>query len=341
MAASARGTRFLRSISALLVLLPLLSLGCTLQQFPQSSLHPQADYASQIQRLLEDLMFWVVVIFVLVEGALVVAVVRFRNRPGLPEPKMTHGHTGLEIGWTIAPAVILAFIAVPTVVTIFKTQSKPPAGALEVKVVGHQWWWEFQYPGLDITTASELHLPIGQPVAISLQTADVIHSFWFPAMGGKRDVIPTHTNAMWFTPEKIGTFPGQCAEFCGVSHANMRMKLMVQSREDFEAWVAAQKRPPVEPDSTSLAGKGRQVFLTAGCVACHTIAGISPGTIGPNLTHVGTRTSLAGALYPNTPEEMAKWIQDPPVRKPGSIMPKLGLAPDQIAAVVAYLQSLK
>ena len=176
---------------------------------------------------------------------------------------------------------------------------------------------------------------------MSLTTADVIHSFWFPAMGGKRDVIPARTNRMWFTPEAIGTYPGQCAELCGVSHANMRMKLMVQSREDFDAWVAEQQRPPVEPDSTSLAGQGKQVFLTMGCVACHTIAGVSPGTIGPNLTHVGTRTSIAGTLYPNTPQDMAKWIQDPPARKPGSIMPKLGLAPDQIAAVVAYLQSLK
>ena len=339
MAASARGTRFLRSISALLVLLPLLSLGCTLRQFPQSSLHPQADYASQIQRLLEDLMFWVVVIFVLVEGALVVAVVRFRNRPGLPEPKMTHGHTGLEIGWTIAPAVILAFIAVPTVVTIFKTQSKQPAGALEVKVVGHQWWWEFQYPGLDITTASELHVPIGQPVAISLQTADVIHSFWFPAMGGKRDVIPTHTNAMWFTPEKIGTFPGQCAEFCGVSHANMGMRVIVDAPEAFARWVAAQKTELAEP--AGLAAEGKAIFAGRACVGCHTIRGVSSGALGPDLTTFGSRHTLAAGLLPISVDNVVAWLKNPPAVKPDAKMPALGLTDEQARAVATYLIGLK
>ncbi|HEY3215654.1 MAG TPA: cytochrome c oxidase subunit II [Candidatus Eisenbacteria bacterium] len=340
MAAPSR-LRLLKLAPALLAVLPLLALGCTLNQFPQSTLHPRADYAWDIQRLLESLVFWVVVIFVLVEGALIVAVIRYRNRPGLAEPRMIHGHTGLEIGWTIAPAVVLAFIAVPTVMTIFKTQSQAPAGALEVRVIGHQWWWEFRYPEYGVTTASELHVPVGRPVSVSLETADVIHSFWFPAMGGKRDVIPSHVNRMWFSADTVGTFPGQCAELCGTSHANMRMKLMVQTPQEFEAWVAEQKQPPVEPDSASLAGKGKQVFLSAGCIACHTIEGVAPGTIGPNLTHVGSRTSLAGSIFPNTPEHMAKWIEDPPARKPGAIMPKLGLAPDQVTAVVAYLQSLK
>src|SRR5262249_54287909 len=144
-----------------------------------------------------------------------------------------HGHTGLEISWTIAPAVILAFIAVPTVATIFKTQGKAPAGALQVRVIGHQWWWEFQYPEYGVTTGSELHVPVGRTVLLSLETRDVIHSFWFPAMGGKRDVTPTHVNHIWFTASAVGTYPGQCAELCGVSHANMRMRLFVETPEQF------------------------------------------------------------------------------------------------------------
>src|SRR5262249_36631935 len=153
-------------------------------------------------------------------------------------------HTGLEVAWTIAPAVLLGFIAIPTVLTIFHTQANPPKGALEVKVVGHQWWWEFQYPKLGVVPANELHVPGHQAVLPRLETADVIHSFWFPAMGGKRDVVPAHTNQMWFTADTTGTFMGQCAELCGMSHANMRMRLVVETPEAFAAWIQSQKAPP-------------------------------------------------------------------------------------------------
>ena len=341
MTASPRRPWMIRILAALILLAPLVLFGCTTQDFPQSTLHPRADYAWDIQHLLENLLFWVALIFVLVETALIVVVVRFRNRPGLPEPKHVHGHTGLEIAWTIAPAIVLAFIAVPTVVTIFKTQAAAPAGALQVRVIGHQWWWEFRYPELNITTASEMHIPVGRPIAISLETADVIHAFWFPAMGGKRDVVPSRVNHMWFKADSVGTYMGQCAELCGTSHANMKKLLIVQTPEEFDAWVASQQRLPVEPDSTSAAARGKQVFMDAGCIACHYIEGVGPGVIGPNLNHVGSRRSLAGAVFDNTPENMAKWIENPPARKPGAIMPALGLQPDQITALVAYLQSLK
>jgi cytochrome c oxidase subunit 2 len=334
-------TLWLRLAAGFLILVSLVLCGCALQDYPQSTLHPHSDYAWSIQRLLETLVFWVVVIFVLVEGALIVTVVRFRNRPGAKEPKPVHGHTALEVAWTIAPALILAFVAVPTVLTIFRTQAKAPAGALQVKVIGHQWWWEFQYPEYGITTASELHIPVGRPVAVSLETADVIHSFWVPIVGGKRDVVPSHVNHIWFTADTVGVFPGQCAELCGVSHANMRMKMFVQTPEDFLAWTTGQSAAPIEPDSTSLAGRGKQVFLEVGCVACHTIRGISPGIIGPDLTHVGSRTSIAGSLYPNDAEHLANWLANPQLRKPGTTMLNLGLNPDQIAALVAYLHSLK
>jgi len=342
MAAPDRGAKWLRLCALLLGLLPLvLLLGCTLEQYPQSAMHPRSDYAIWLQDLLEGLVFWVVLIFVLVEGALIVAVIRFRARPGMPDPKPVHGHTGLEIAWTIAPALILAAVAVPTVATVFKTQSKAPAGALQVEVIGHQWWWEFRYPEYQITTANELHVPVGRTVSVSLATADVIHSFWFPAMGGKRDVVPARTNHMWFTPNSTGEFPGQCAELCGISHANMRMKLFVRTPEEFDAWVVAQRAGPAEPDTLSTEARGKQVFMTAGCVACHTINGVSNGVLGPNLTHVGGRSTIAAALFDNTPHELGKWIADPPARKPGTSMLKLPMSPDQLADLVAYLTSLK
>jgi len=340
---TARPQRALRSFAATaLALLPLILLGgCTLQQFPQSTLHPRADVANEVQSLLEQLVFWVVVIFVLVQGALIYAVVRFRARPGSPDPKPVHGNTALEIAWTIAPALILALVAVPTVLTIFHTQAKPPANGLQVKVIGHQWWWEFQYPDYGVTTGSEMHVPVNRPVVVSIESADVAHSFWFPAMGGKRDAIPGHTNRLWFTADSMGTYPGQCAELCGISHANMRMKLVVSSPEEFESWVAGQKGPAAEPAAGSLAATGKEAFAQSACIGCHTIQGISEGTIGPNLTHFGSRTTIAGAMYPNDADHLAKWVAEPDKRKPGTLMLNLGLTPEQVTALVAYLQSLK
>ena len=176
---------------------------------------------------------------------------------------------------------------------------------------------------------------------LSLETTDVIHNFWFPIVDAKHDVVPSRTNHIWFKADTVGVFPGQCAELCGISHANMHMKLFIDTQADFDAWVAAQQAPPVEPDSTSLAGKGKAMFLEVGCAACHTINGLTPGVIGPNLTHVGSRTSIAGSLYPNHVDEVSKWLANPQARKPGALMTNLGLNPDQIAALVAYLETLK
>lgn len=326
---------------ALMALVPFALAGCSLKEYPQSTLSPRSDYALTIDHVLHDLVFWVVVIFVVVWTLLIVAIIRFRARPGAPEPKPVHGNTFLEIAWTIAPAIILALVAVPTVLAIFKTQAAPPRDALHVRVVGHQWWWEFQYPDLGITTASELVVPVHRTVAVDVETADVIHSFWIPAMGGKRDAIPNHVNHMWFTPDSLGTYPGQCAELCGLSHANMHLLLHVRTPQEFEAWVAAQKAPPVQPDSGTLAWQGKQLYSQQACIGCHTIRGISGGAIGPNLTHFGSRTTIAGAMYANTHDNLARWIAEPDKRKPGSLMLNLGLKPDQVEKLVAYLESLK
>ena len=315
--------------------------GCTLEQYPQSTLTPHSDYGWAIEKLLEQQVFWVVVIFVVVQGVMLYAMIRFRSRPGAPDPKPIHGNTVLEIAWTIAPAIILALVAVPTVLTIYKTQAPPPPGSLHVRVIGHQWWWEFQYPDLGVTTASELHVPVGRPIAFDIETADVMHSFWFPAMGGKRDALPNRINHMFFTADTTGTFPGQCAELCGVSHANMRMRLMVSTPDAFDTWVAGQKALPATPDSTSIAAKGKALFSQSACVACHTITGVSAGTIGPNLTHVASRGMIEGETVANDPAHLSRWISNAPAMKPGSLMPNLALTQDQVTVLVAYLTSLK
>jgi cytochrome c oxidase subunit 2 len=347
----------LRLIAAVLAAIPILIGGCTLQDFPQTTFQPRSDFAGWIMGLNNQLILWSVIIFVLTQGLLIVAIVKFRARPDSPDPKPVHGHTVLEIAWTIAPAIILAIIAVPTVLTIYKTQNLPTRTDLRVKVTGHQWWWEFQYPQEGITTANEMHVPVGKTVVVDIASVDVIHSFWFPAIGGKRDAVPNHPNQMWFTPDSVGVYLGQCAEFCGLSHANMRMKLFVDSAEDYAAWVANQKLPPRDPGAApsdsvtvvaasapaagSLAAKGKEIYAESACIGCHTITGVSEGVIGPNLNHFASRTTFAGSIFPNDTENLGKWLADAPGRKPGSLMMNLGLTPEQITALVAYLQSLK
>ena len=227
----------------------------------------------------------------------------------------------------------------PTVKTIFEN-AKPTPGDIVVEVVGHQWWWEFRYPGLgNLVTANELHLPANRTVSLELKSADVIHSFWVPAFAGKKDLIPGRTNHLWFTPEKTGTYSGQCAEFCGASHANMMFKVVVQEPAEFEAWVAQQKAPVPPPDSTSLAARGLAVYQRGLCVACHTIDGVSPGVLGPNLNKVGSRTTIAAGMFPNDDAHMAAWLKNAPARKPGSLMVNMNLSDEDVAALVAYLRT--
>jgi cytochrome c oxidase subunit 2 len=315
--------------------------------FPQSTLRPTGDLTFSIDHLLRLIVWLAAGVFVVVEGLLVYAVIRFRARPaqaadqGTPAER-AHGNTVLEISWTLAPVVILTIVAVPTIQTIIQTEERNPPGALEVAVTGHQWWWEFHYPGDSIVTANELHIPVGRPIEVSITSADVIHSFWTPRIAAKRDAIPGRTNHVEFTADSVGTFPGQCAEFCGASHANMGLRVMVEDSASFAAWVADQERPPVPADSMSpLAQRGAALYKTTGCIACHTIRGISVGTLGPNLTHVGSRTTIAAGTLPNTAEGLARWLHDPPAVKPGSKMPSLGLNDDQVTALAAYLLSLK
>ena len=343
-----RGRSVTRAVAALLaVLAPVVLVACNGDPYPQSSLHPASDGATAIDDLYRQIVIWATVVFVVVEALVLYTVMRFRARPGQPEPAAVHGNTVIELLWTVAPAVILVFIAVPTMRTIFLLDGRTaPDGALEVEVVGHQWWWEFRYPALNVTTANELQRPEGRPVRLTMTSADVIHALWVPRLMGKRDAILGRNTRIVFTPDSAGTYLGQCAEFCGTSHANMRFRVMVDASGAFESWVAAQQGgvAPLDP-ADALVAEGdtafRRIRLPASnsCIACHAIQGVSGGVLGPNLTHVGSRTTIAGGILSNDSAGLARWLANPPGEKPGSLMPRIELTPREIAALVAYLES--
>lgn len=310
---------------------------------PPSPLNP----ASEVARDIADL-FWITfgiatVIFILVEGLLLYAIIRFRRRKPEVIPPKIHGSTPVEIAWTAAPALLLLIVFVLMVRTMGATAAppaEPPAEAIRVKVTSHQWWWEFQYPELGIITANELHVPVGKPIVFELTSADVIHSFWAPQLAGKTDNIPGQTTTMWFQADQPGIYGGRCAEFCGAQHANMLFQVIAEPAEQFAQWVTQQQARPAA--ATGEAAKGEQLFMTGACFTCHTIDGTAAqGIIGPNLTHLGSRRTIAAGVMENTPDNLARWLADPQAVKPLNKMPKLNLSQDDVNALVQYLSSLK
>ena len=440
------GTRNAGAV-ALTVALAVFLAACGQQNYPESVFHQRTDVNRDVDYLFKILIYAGTAVFIFVEGILVWTLIKFRKRPGQPEPVHVHGNTTLEIAWTVIPLVILILIAIPTIKTIFKTQAVARSDALQVEVIGHQWWWEFRYPQYQVVTANELYLPVGRTVNFTMTSKDVIHSFWIPALSGKRDVIPNHTNYLWFAPDSSGSnaWNGACAEFCGTSHANMKFRTFTVSSADFESWAkhqaeaavgtvapaapaappaaapgsaaatstataaaAAAKTAPTTPPPAvvasqtapaaapvvqagyvsfprdqmppntvpqtplpaglnfddSLLDKGdpangaKLVISNGGCLACHAIKGnpMMIGNIGPNLTHIATRTTIGAGLFPNDPRHLARWIKNAREMKPGVIMNtigtgqydpvlkqtmKSGLSDQQIADIVAYLQTLK
>jgi cytochrome c oxidase subunit 2 len=327
---------------ALLLAAVTLAVGCSPEQYPQTTLIPRADFAREADTLMWTTLKWATVVFVLVEGALLYAIWKFRNRPGAAEPVQTHGNTTLEIVWTIIPAFILAIIAVPTVRTIMKTSQRPGPGALQVTVIGHQWWWEFRYPELGITTAGDLVVPSGRTVSLEMTTADVLHSFWLPQFAAKRDVFPNRYSNLWFKAEVEGNFPAQCVEFCGAQHGRMAYRIISVKPEAFDAWAANFNTPPEDfsADSTAnpLVREGQALFTSKGCGGCHSMSPALP-LIGPNLHHVGSRSHIAAGTLENTDENLARWIKNPQEWKTGVLMPNLGLTDQETAAIVAYLRA--
>ncbi len=329
--------------------------------FPQTTFRPTTQYAAEENALFYNTFWWTMLVLAIVWGVLLYVIFRFRERPESETPKHIHGHTTLEILWTIGPALIVAFIAVPTIRGIFDLERPAPPSALVVEVIGHQWWWEFRYPQYGgIATANEVHLVQGRPVDFVEHSADVVHSFWIPRLAGKRDVNPQPTppgneprrvNHIVLTPDSTGVFWGQCAEYCGDSHADMRVRAVVQTAADFSGWLQAYNTPP-NPAPGTLPAQGKQLFETHVCIACHTIQGTNArGVVGPNLTLVGSRETIAAGMLPTSVASFEKWITHPAGVKPGAMMPGVregaggmpptGLTPDQVHAVATYLASLR
>src|SRR4051812_37466075 len=478
-----KGSDRLRRLAsyALVATLAFVAVSCN-EAHPNTTLVPHSDLGREIDFLWDRLLLLGTIVFILVEAVLIYVVFRYRRRENQPAPPQTHGNVKLEIAWTLIPAVILVFIAVPTVKTIFITQAQAAPGSLNIDVTGHQWWWEFKYPEYGVTTPNEIYLPVGRTVNFRLRSADVIHSFWTPQLGGKRDVVTNRTNYIWYTPDtSVGgsVWNGFCVEYCGSSHANMRFRVFTVTPQQFESWVAGQKMPahfgavgptppsggPIPPPRegaivttpggttaptqaaqaaaqrvaqqssgteaaggtqpaiprpqnpqanpgarieadghlnpsfastagslpagyifprekipayavphsptpgdlkftaglTGNAARGKQVFSGAACIGCHSIAGnpVAMGVTGPNLTHVGSRTTIAAGRYPNSAAYLALWIKNARKMKPDVLMPTLGLdeydpvlkakvtaatgglTDQQIADIVAYLTALK
>ncbi|MGH2855930.1 MAG: cytochrome c oxidase subunit II [Solirubrobacteraceae bacterium] len=268
-----------------------------------------------------------------------------RDKPGLPFFGTREDvPQGLVLVFGIAIPLV-ALVALFGVANIYLVgQTSPPAPrttAMTIDVIGHQWWWEVRYDGGRVVTANEIHIPTHTRVNIVATTADVIHSFWIPALNRKIDMIPGMRNRVLLDASTAGTFRGQCSQFCGLQHAHMGMYVVAQSPARYRSWLANQERPAVTP-RTSLEQAGERLFMSSQCESCHTIAGTpAQGEIGPNLTHLRSRFSLAGAEIPNTPRWLAAWIRNPQAIKPGTRMPDLGLRGQQITALVAYLDGLR
>jgi cytochrome c oxidase subunit 2 len=289
-------------------------------------------------------------IFLVVAGLLLFALIRFRHRPNDSEhePAQIYGSDQIELSWTVIPILIVVMLFLSTTRVILETQAAPkPVGAVDVVIIGHQFWWEYRYPKLGIVTANELHVPISDPknptpTYLEMSSADVAHSFWIPRLAGKTDLIPNRVNTMWIDPSEAGLYLGQCAQYCGTQHAKMLLRVYAQSPEGFAIWVKQQQQSS-HPDlsSNALAEEGRTVFLHTACINCHTVAGtVATGRFGPDLTHLASRDTIASGPVQNTPQNLKKWIANPDDMKPGSLMPSMHLNDHDLDAITAYLATL-
>jgi cytochrome c oxidase subunit 2 len=330
---------------------------------PQDFLEPEGKYAKQIDTLQKPVFLLAIVVSIFVFALIVIAIVKFRQKPGDdPDelPAQMHGNTKLEIGWTILPAIVLGVISVFTLPVIFDLNEKPDE-YLAVDVWGQKYWWGYEYagegegdePGNEaygiegdgISTANELHIPVGVPVYLTLQSKDVIHSFWAPKLNGKRDVVPGRTHYWKLEADEPGVYSGQCAEFCGTSHAFMRLKVVAHDDAGWADWVETMQAPVEAPEEGSLAAEGHELFA-ARCAMCHQVDGefeeiAESSPAAPNLTKLFTRDCFAGCIYDLTDRnELEAWLRDPQ-RKAGSLMVIGELTEDEIDRLYAYLETLR
>jgi len=314
---------------------------------PTSIFAPASTPARSILGLSHFVLAVTAVIFVVVFSLLVYTIVRFRQREPLDdrEPPQVYGSTQIEMAWTIIPLniVLFLFLATARVIHGIQDTAKNPDN-IEITVVGHQFWWEFRYPGINVVTANELHVPVSEPehpsrTFLTLISADTDHSFWVPRLAGKMDLIPNHPNRMWIDPQETGIYVGQCAQFCGTQHAKMLLQVYVQTRAEFDRWIQEQSQQAV---TTGTVSRGQVVFETSPCLDCHRVTGIAGnGQYGPDLTHLMSRETIASGAALNTPQNLRKWIRDPGSIKPGAKMPALQLSEQQIDDVTSYLATLR
>jgi cytochrome c oxidase subunit 2 len=326
-------------------LLPLVLAGCGGYQ---DTLNPHSHQSGDIANL-----FWVMMAVAfgglgLVTGLLVFAWVR-RNRRGIGGDT-DDPHPGEKPGWFVVvgmgvvfPLTVIVALFIVSDWAIIKVTQAPAASSTEltVRAIGHEWFWAFRYPGTNAVTADEMHIPVDTRVNLVATTADVIHSFWVPELNRKIDTIPGQQNRILLETDRADVYRGQCAEYCGLQHAHMGMLVFVQPKAEFQRWLK-QQSAPAKPPTTVLAQQGERVFLNGSCSSCHAIRGTSArGYVGPDLTHLASRTMLAGLTIPNTPDYLARWISDSQHYKPGNQMPNFPLPPKQLRALVAYLETLK
>ena len=307
---------------------------------------PESTPADSIYRLSLLVLTITGLIFVVVFSLLVYAVTKYRRRStDGPEPPQVYGSNQIETAWTVIPCLIVLVLFAATAGVIHAVQdARMPKGAIQVTAIGHQYWWEFRYPGLNVVTANELHVPVSDPshptpTFLTLLSADTDHSFWVPRLAGKTDLIPNRVNKTWVDPHQVGVYVGQCAQYCGVQHAKMLLRVYVDSSEQFAQWAREEAKPAASGET---AAEGQRIFETTACIDCHAVSGtVADGRFGPDLTHLMSRDTIAAGAATNTPENLKAWIQNPDSIKPGSLMPAMKLNDHDLNALTAYLETLQ
>jgi cytochrome c oxidase subunit II len=320
------------------VLISLMLAACEGMPSPLAPRGPGAARAADLWWLMLGIA---VLIYIFVMGLLLWALFRRKQENSTPQTADNEGQGFILVNGVAMPAVVLAVLFILTLTTLSALAASARSTTLTIEVVGHQFWWEVNYPDHGVTTANEIHIPVGQPVQFKVKSNDVIHSFWVPELGGRMDMIPGRTNTTWLQADSPGEYRGQCTEFCGLQHANMHFLVIAQPADQFAAWLDAQKKPtplPVEP----LLLRGQQLFHGSACVYCHTIRGTNASSkLGPDLTHFASRRTLGAGVLPNNRGNLAGWIVDPQAIKPGNKMPPMYLSGDELQAMLAYLESLR
>jgi cytochrome c oxidase subunit II len=306
-----------------------------------SALDPRGPGAARIAGLWWLMLVISIVVFVVVLVLMAMGLRRAGSAAADPRRAVRWGEPLIVLGGVVIPAVVLTAVFVVSLRDMSALSSPQGSGALEISVTGHDWWWEVAYDRPGAVTANEIHIPVGEPVQLELTTDDVIHSFWVPQLQAKTDMVPGRVNRMWIEADEPGRYRGQCAEFCGLQHANMIFYVIAQPRADFETWLEGEARPAVEPGQSS-AIQGRDVFLRSTCAGCHAVRGTSArARVGPDLTHLATRETIASGVLDNSRINLARFITDPQEVKPGAIMPPTELSSQELSALLDYLEGLR